>query len=116
VIFGAAQIARRLDARMVVIATSDGQAALIKSRQRDFVPTVAVTNRPEIVNQFCLFWGIVPMYGAEIQRQDSLRKLIHDWVASDSTIQAGDRVVLVVDTEVLAGTHDLVIVIEVGRD
>jgi pyruvate kinase len=115
VIFGAAQIARRLDARMVVIATSDGEAALVKSRQRDFVPTVAVTDRTDVLGKMCLYWGIVPMLAHDIQRQDSLRSLIQQWALDDPGLVSGDRVVLVVDTEVLAGIHDLVVVIEIDR-
>jgi pyruvate kinase len=116
VIFGAAQIARRLDARMVVIATSDGQAALLKSKQRDFVPTVAVTDRADIVGKMCLFWGVVPMFCADIGNEKSLRALVRQWAVADPAFRAGDRVVLVIDTEVLAGVHDLVMVLEIERD
>lgn len=115
VIFGAAQIARRLDARLVVIATSNGQSALDKSRQRDFIPTIAVTDRPEWLGKMSLFWGIIPMLGHSIQEPNQLRTLIHQWAHQDPRLRQGDRVVLVIDTETLPGIHDLVMVIEIEK-
>jgi pyruvate kinase len=115
VIYGAAQIARRIAAKLVVISTSNGRAAAIKSQQRDFIPTVAVTEQAEVLRQMCLFWGIAPAWGRDIQRPESLRRLIDSWAAYDPEIRAGDRVVIVVDSEVLAEHHDIVMVIDVKK-
>ena len=38
IVFGAAQIARRLDAGLVFIASSTGETARLKSKQRDYIP------------------------------------------------------------------------------
>jgi hypothetical protein len=75
-----------------------------------------VTDDPDVLGQFCLYWGVMPMFSQDIQRQDALRHLIQQWAKTDSTIRPGDRVILVVDTEELAGVHDLVMVIEIGRE
>jgi pyruvate kinase len=42
VVYGAARIADRLDARLVVVATRSGNTARIKAKQRDFIPTVGI--------------------------------------------------------------------------
>ena len=115
VIFGAAQIAQRLDARMVVIATSNGKAALIKSKQRDFIPTIAVTDQSTALRRMCLFWGVTPVLSHDIQQPNHLRRLINTWAEEDSKFRAGDRVVIVVDSEVLPDILDIVMVVDVGK-
>ncbi len=115
VIYGAAQIAERLDARMVVIATSNGKAALIKSKQRDFIPTIAVTDQPSALRRMCLFWGVTPVLSGSIQQPNHLRRLINHWAKEDSKFHAGDRVVIVIDSEILPDILDIVMVVDVEK-
>lgn len=115
VIFGAGQIARRLAAKMVVIATSNGKAALLKSKQRDFIPTIAVTDQKTALRQMCLFWGVTPVLSTNIQNAQQLRNLISGWAAQDSSFHHGDRIVIVIDSEVLPDIHDIVMVVDVEK-
>lgn len=115
VIFGAAQIARRLAAKMVVIATSNGKAALLKSKQRDFIPTIALTDRTSALRRMCLFWGVTPFLGTDIQQSVYLRGLIRRWALQDKSFHAGDRVVIVIDSEVLPDIHDIVMVVDIDK-
>ncbi len=112
VIFGAAQIASRVNAKMVVIATSLGRAALVKSKQRDFIPTLAVTDQPNVLNRMCLYWGITPYFMNSLQGH-----LLRDWVNQQAKqtewLQPGDRVVFVLDTEAWPGINDTVHVIAI---
>ncbi len=109
VIFGAALIARRIEARMVIIATEDGRAAIVKSKQRDFIPTLAVTTNPKVVNRMCLLWGVAPVRLQSL-KMDSLREWVNDWIADSVEFESGDRIVLVADTELWNGVHDTVMV------
>ncbi len=109
VIFGAALIARRVQAKLVMIATEDGNAAIIKSKQRDFIPTLAVTNDPKVVNRMCLLWGVASA------RLDSLeigmmREWVEKWAKDTALLESGDRILFVADTEVWEGVHDTVMV------
>ena len=63
VVAGAGQIAEQIGAKMVVIATRSGNTALAKAKRRDFIPTVAVSDRIATLRQMCLFWGITPLSG-----------------------------------------------------
>ncbi len=110
VVYGAAQIARRLDARMVVIATTDGEAALIKSKQRDFVPTVALTDQPSLLHQMCLYWGVIPVLNHSFRDPEELQALVQRWAEEDATIQVGDKVVYVIDTDNDPASIDMVMV------
>lgn len=113
VIFGAAQIARRVGAKLVVIATANGQAARIKSAQRDFIPTVAVTDDHALLGRLALYWGITPFLSENIQDPAQLRKLVEQWRTNDQDLAPNDCVVFVVDTQMMGGIHDLVMVVTI---
>ena len=57
VIYGTAQIARRVDARLVFIATAGSELPLMKSKQRDYVPTVCMTDNPRFYQRMSLYWS-----------------------------------------------------------
>ena len=109
VIFGAALIARRVQAKLVMIATEDGKAAIIKSKQRDYIPTLAVTQNPKVVNRMCLLWGVasVKLESLEI---GSMRTWVEEWAKDSPDLNSGDRILFVADTEVWEGVHDTVMV------
>ena len=68
VIFGAAQIARRNSAKMLAIASEHGLVAMLKSKQRDHIPTVCFTNQAGTLQQMCLYWGVLPVFIPIIKR------------------------------------------------
>ena len=109
VMFGGALIARRMDAKLVVIATNDGRAAIVKSKQRDFIPTLAVTNNASVVNQMCLLWGVAPIHMPSL-KLDVLREWVDRWASEGTDFETGDRIVFMADTEVWPGVHDTVMV------
>ncbi len=115
VVFGAAQIAKRVNAKAVAIATATGQAALVKSKQRDFIPTLAVTDRAEVARQMGLLWGICPIVCDELKDIQMLSQLINDWASQDNSLVDGDRIVIVMETKVWRGTHDSLVVMRVTK-
>lgn len=113
VISGATVIAHELDAKIVVIATRSGRTALSKSKQRDFVPTIAVSDSDRTLRQMCLFWGITPIAGAPPDLDRELAPFINDWGRTHGVLQPRDRVVFVAGTRVRAGAHNQLVVLEV---
>lgn len=113
VMLGAAQIARRLDAKMVVIASSTPNAALIKSKQRDFVTTVCLSDQEAVARKLSLYWGIFPLVVETINDYQQLPKFVIRWVSEHGGLVRGDRVVLVMDNEFLPDVHDTVMVVDV---
>jgi len=112
VVYGAGQIAEQLFAKMVVIATRSGATALAKSMQRDFVPTIAVSDSVAILRQISLYWGIIPVSGAPALDGPQLIEFIDRWGQSDGSLTVGDRVVMVTGSGIKPGVHNQVIVHE----
>jgi pyruvate kinase len=110
---GAAQIARRLDARMVVIASSTPDAALVKSKQRDFVPTVCLSDNEKAAQQMSLYWGIIPLQASQKFGYGELPRFVINWAKQQAKIDRGERIVIVMDNEFLPDVHDTVMVVEI---
>lgn len=106
VISGAGQIAHKLNAKMVVIATRSGRTALTKAKQRDFIPTVAVSDRSATLRQMCLFWGITPLAGVPHDLDRELVRFIDEWGRAQGVLQPRDFVVFVAGTKVSIGSHN----------
>ncbi|MFN9877309.1 MAG: pyruvate kinase [Planctomycetota bacterium] len=113
VMLGAAQIARRLDARRVVIASSTPDAALVKSKQRDFVATVCLSEKEEAARQMSLYWGIIPLVAPQKFGYGELPRFVIAWAQERAQLRSGERIVIVMDNEFLPDVHDTVMVVEV---
>ncbi len=113
VVYGAAKIADRLSAAMVVIATQSGQTAVVKSNQRIYIPTVTVSSSEAVLRRTCLFWGLTPLPDAPVDEPDALVDFILDWGKAEGTLTRGDRVVLVAGTGIQNTAHYVVTVLTV---
>ncbi len=114
VIFGAAQIASRIKACMVVIASTSSRSALLKSKQRDYIPTVCVTDNLKTYRRLALFWGVIPVMSTTPLGETELRNFINQWVKDKTELEPGNPIVIVTDTEVSPGIHDSVLVARTG--
>ena len=109
----AANIARKVDAKLVAVATNNGDAALAKSKQRDFIPTIALTNSLETLRRMNLFWGITPLFFEGMGKSNQgVIPYVQKWVQQQNALSKGDRMVFVVDTELWPGVNDMVLVAE----
>src|SRR5690606_35882404 len=91
--YGAAKIAEQLHASIVVVATRTGGTARVKSKQRNFIPTVGVSDSPATLRRMCLFWGITPLEGVPVDSGLSLRKYIDGWARANGSVGTGDSIV-----------------------
>jgi len=112
-VFGAAQIAKELSARMVVIATTTGGTARIKSKQRDFVPTLCITDSRSTYRKLSLCWGIVPVFADSIDDQANNERIVFEWIHQHTEIKPGDCIVYVLDLPTTSGARSSVLVAEV---
>lgn len=112
-VFGATEIASRVDARLIVIASHGGATARVKAKFRSLVPVVGVSDKPETLRRMSLFWGILPVPGAPVRDGPRLREFIDDWGRRSGLLSKGDRVVYVTGSDVIAHAHNVVVVQEV---
>ena len=113
-VYGAGQIARRLQAKLVVVSTRSGVSALAKSSQRNFIPTVAVSDSQQTLRRISMFWGITALEDAPCLYGAELRTFINEWGKQDGCLEPGDRVVMVTGSGIMTGAHNQVVVHEVS--
>ncbi len=110
VIYGTAQIARRISAKMVVIASEKDTAARLKSKQRDHIPTVCITDQVNPLRKMCLYWGVLPVLAPNSFEKSQLESFVNKWSSENTNLKSGEPFVAVTDTEVLPGIYDSVLV------
>ncbi len=90
----AAHMASEIEARLIVATTVSGFTAQELAKHRIYVPIVAITEDPKVVNQLQLVWGINHIFLKKISdrnRLSQIKKLILD----AKLAHHGDEVVVV---------------------
>lgn len=113
VTYNAASIAESIGAKLVVVASRTGGTAWVKSKQRNCIATLGVSDNPATLRRMCLFWGIVPHLINNIDNPSLLIEEVISWGRAQKILSPGDRVVFVTGTGVLDNTHNLLVVHEV---
>lgn len=112
-VHGATEIANRVAAKLIVIASNGGATARVKAKFRSPIPVVGVSDIEATLRRMTLFWGIVPLRGAPVADGPKLREFIDAWGRESGLLSTGDRVVYVTGSEVIAHAHNVVVVQEV---
>jgi pyruvate kinase len=110
VVHGAAHIAAQIDARLMVVATHSGATALAISKQRNFMPTLGVSDEAHVLRQMCLYWGVIPHSGIRPGDKEQMLAAATAWGVQDGSLAPGDIVLLVAGTGLESGPHNQVIV------
>jgi pyruvate kinase len=113
VVYGAAHIAAELDARLLVVASHTGATALALSKQRNYVPTVGISDVPETLTRMSLYWGVIPLAGMPTANDEEMLQAVTQRQLSAGMLRAGDRVVLVGGIGSRGGSHNQVVVHQV---
>lgn len=124
VVVAAALIAKQIEARLVVVGTQDGDTALLKSKHRDLIPTVALSRSDATVRRMCLYWGTIPLSSRLIdeisgdpgENQSDIHRraqAFETWAVGQQILQPGDHVVFVTDSHSIEKAHDLILVSQV---
>jgi pyruvate kinase len=109
----ASMISRRLDAKLLAVATSSGRTALVLSKQRNQALTLALANDFQTARAMALFWGVTPLVVSQLPDDDQLKAVILDWCGERDLIAPGDRVVGIRGSTPNNSAHNEIIVIEV---
>jgi pyruvate kinase len=114
VVFGSSKIADRLNAKLIVVATRSSGTARLRSKQRDGVPTVGVSDSAAVLRRMSLFWGVTPLPGAPVHEGPELRKFVEAWARPRDIVRSGDRIVFITGTNFYPLAHNLLVIHEVG--
>jgi pyruvate kinase len=112
-VHGSAIIADQLGAKLVVVATRGGGTCRLRSKQRDFIPTIGLSDSPVVLRKLSLFWGVTPIADAPVHDGPQLRAFIDQWGRDRRLLAVGDRVVFVTGTNFYPMAQNLVVIHEV---
>jgi pyruvate kinase len=112
-VHGSAIIADELNAKLVVIATRGGGTCRLRSKQRDFIPTIGLSDSPSVLRRLSLFWGVTPIADAPVHDGPALRAFIDTWGRDRGLLSIGDRVVFVTGTNFYPMAQNIVVIHEV---
>lgn len=110
---GTAVIAEQLGAKLVVVATRGGGTCRLRSKQRDFVPTIGASDSLSVLRRLTLFWGVTPLAGAPVHDGPALREFVDQWGRSQGLLAPGDRVLFVTGTNFYPLAQNLLVIHEV---
>ena len=109
-VHAAGRLAAELNAKLVIVASASGQTALSLSKNRNFVPTVGVSDSEATLRRMCLYWGVIPLPGAPLGDPVALVRFVTDWGRAQGYLASGDRVILIAGTGLAVTAHNMVVV------
>jgi pyruvate kinase len=110
---GSAIIADQLAAKLVVIATRGGGTCRLRSKQRDFIPTIGLSDSPSVLRRLSLFWGVTPIADAPVHDGPALRAFMDQWGRERNLLTKGDRIIFVTGTNFYPMAQNIVVIHEV---
>ena len=106
-------IVERIGAKLVVVATRGGGTCRLRSKMRDSVPTIGVSDSLSVLRRLTLYWGVTPLAGAPVHDGPQLRAFIDDWGRRQNLIKKGDRIVFLTGTNFYPMAQNIVVIHEV---
>ena len=111
VVLGAGRAAEHLHADLIVVATRYGKTAMAISSQRNRVPILGLSDRPETARRMALYWGVTPIETDKVNATpEELLKFVVDWARHRGILHSGGKLVLVASSNWSAAGHDLMLV------
>ena len=104
---------RRLEAKLVVVATKSGNTALALSKQRYGPPTLALTDDPAVARAMALYWGVTPLLCPTISDHEKTAEFVSDWARRNGLVTHGDYVIVVQGTMPRHPCHNAMIVLAI---
>lgn len=110
---GTVRLAEDLDAKLIVVATTSGRAALAVSQHRSRIPAIGVSPFPALLRRLCLYRGVIPVPEAPTTDLLSLRDFVVKNAVETGMLKRGDRIVFLSWTGKGASRHNQISVHEV---
>jgi pyruvate kinase len=110
---GSAIIADQLRAKLLVVATRGGGTCRLRSKQRDPIPTIGLSDSPSVLRRLSLFWGVTPLANAPVHDGPELRAFMDQWGRERGVITRGDRIIFVTGTNFYPMAQNILVIHEV---
>lgn len=107
------KLAEELDAKLIVVATASGRAALAVSQNRSRIPTIGVSPSPAVLRRLALYRGVIPVPNAPTADMLSLRDFVVKEATAAGLVHRNDRIVLLSWTGKGSSRHNQISVHEV---
>jgi pyruvate kinase len=107
------RLAESLKAKLMIVSTITGRAALAVSQNRSAIPTMGVSGNPKILRQLCLYRGVIPVPKAPVEHPQALLNFIVREGKLNGRLQVEDRIVLLSWTGSGPSRHNQITVHEV---
>jgi len=91
----ACDIARDIDARVIVAFTESGLSARYASKARPSVPIIAFSPNPVTRRRLALIWGVVPSPIDQFRHPDEMVDRASAYLLADGFVSPGDRFVAI---------------------
>jgi pyruvate kinase len=103
------QMARDLNAAVIITPTQSGSTARMVSSFRPNQPIIAFSPIPEVVRRLNLVWGVYPIVSGVFQNTDEMMEEAMDKAIKSGLAKIGDTVVITAGVPVgVAGTTNLI--------
>ncbi len=106
----AGELADRLEAKLLIVASSSGVTARCVAESRHFVPVLGLSDSEATLRKMALYWGVLPLAGAPTADPVATMRFAVDWGTKTGVLTPGDRVVLVIGTGITASNHNAIVV------
>ncbi|MGQ9855293.1 MAG: pyruvate kinase [Fervidobacterium sp.] len=93
--YSATTLAKNIDAKMIITATSTGSTAIHVSKFKPAIPIMAATNSYETYCRLSLVWGVLPVMLEENLTTDEMIESVTEKAKKLGFVNSGDKVVIV---------------------
>ncbi|HCI29140.1 MAG TPA: pyruvate kinase [Fervidobacterium sp.] len=93
--YAATTLAKNVDAKLMITATSTGATAIHVSKYKPAIPVMAATNIVETYNRLSLVWGVIPVMLEGKMTTDEMIEQVTQKAKELGLASNGDRVVIV---------------------
>ena len=101
---------RKLEARLLVVATHSGRTALAVAKQRRLTPTLALTDNTQIARAMSLYWGVTPLCVEKLSSLENALEFALGWARDHELAASGDTVVMIRGTVPGSRVHNALVV------
>jgi pyruvate kinase len=110
------QVARELNAAVIVTSTESGYTARMVSKYRPEAMIVAVTPKEKFVRRMLLLWGVMPVFVPQSSNTDEMMSNAITGAMASGWVKIGDLVVITAGIPVgITGTTNMIRVHTVGQ-